>query len=218
MVPLTSIVAIDASWTGERVLATTLATPFSRLTVYEGAIDRVIGILHARDLVLDHVRHGDPDRFRRLIRPAATVPETMHADRLLRFFREQRTYQALVIDEFGGVAGLVTLEDVLTELLGEVGDEFRAAPGQHERLPDGRLRIHGQTPLIDVMTLLGVNWASDADTLAGHVMEALGRMPVPGDQVTLDGVRVEVERLKGRVPGTLLVTPRPGPLPTETHG
>jgi len=218
MVPRTSIVAIDASWSGERVLSMTLATPFSRLPVYEGTIDRVIGILHARDLVLDHVRHGDPERFRALIRPAATVPETMPADQLLRFFREQRTYQALVIDEYGGVAGLVTLEDVLTELLGELGDEFRAANRRFERLPDGRLRIAGHTALTEVMSLLAVRWESNADTLAGHVMEALGRMPVPGDHMTLDGVRIEVERLQGRVPGTLLVTPRTEGGEAPSHG
>ncbi len=209
MVPRTSIVAIDASWSGERVLSATLTTPFSRLPVYEGTIDRVVGILHARDLVLDHVRHNDPERFRHLIRPAATVPETMTADQLLRFFREQRTYQALVFDEYGGVAGLVTLEDVLTELLGEVGDEFRAVNRGYEPLPDGRLRVAGHMTLIDVMPLLGVQWESDADTLAGHVMAILGRMPQPGDHVTIDGIRIEVERLHGRVPGTLLVTPRP---------
>jgi CBS domain containing-hemolysin-like protein len=218
MVPRTAIAAIDASWSGERVLSVTLTTPFSRLPVYEGSIDRVVGILHARDLVLDHVRHGQPDRFRSLIRPAATVPETMPADQLLRFFKEQRTYQAVVIDEYGGVAGLVTLEDVLTELLGEVGDEFRAAGQQFEKLPDGRYRIAGTTPVVDVTTMLGVQWDSSADTLSGHVMEALGRMPVPGDRLSVGGVLIEVERLHGRVPGTLLVTPPPEPPPEATDG
>lgn len=218
MVPRTSIAAIDASWSGEQVLAATLNTPFSRLPVYEGSVDRVIGILHTRDLVLDHVRHRQPDRFRALLRPAATVPETMAADQLLRFFKEQRTYQALVIDEYGGLAGLVTLEDVLTELLGDIGDEFHAASDQPETLPDGRVRLSGQMLLADAQAFLSATWESDADTLAGHVMEALGRMPVPGDHVTVDGVRIEVERLHGRVPGTLLVTPKPEPPDEAPHG
>lgn len=208
MVPRTSIVAVDTTWSGERVLAMILDTPFSRLPVYEGSIDRIIGVLHTRDLVLDYVQHRRPDRFRGLVRPAVTVPETMPADQLLRSLRDQRTHQALVIDEYGAVVGLVTLEDVLMELLGHVGDEFRSAPSQPERLPDGRLRMPGRIPLIDAQRWLGTTWESDADTIAGHVMQVLGRLPVEGERLTIDGTDIEVERLQGRVPGTLLIMPR----------
>jgi CBS domain containing-hemolysin-like protein len=217
MVPRTSIVAIDAAWSAERVLEMTLDTPFSRLPVYEGSIDNVLGILHTRDLVLTHVQHQRPGSVGDLIRPAATVPETMAADQLLRFLREQRTHQALVIDEFGGLAGLVTLEDVLSELLGEVGDEFQPVPGGPERLPDGRIRMPGYLPLADAQRWAGSVWESEAHTIGGHIMQALGRMAVEGDQITIDGIRIEVERLAGRVPGTVLVTPRRPPA-ERPHG
>jgi putative hemolysin len=205
MVPRTAIVAIDASWDGARVLKTVLGTPFSRLPVYEGSIDRVVGVLHTRDLVLRHVGHLSPGALRELARPAHIVPETMTADRVLRFLREQRTHLALVIDEFGGLAGLVTLEDVLAELLGDVGD----VPVQPERLADGRLRMSGQLPLDEAQRWLGTHWDSEADTIAGHLMAVLGRLPAEGEHVTVDGIRIEVERLHGRVPGTLIITPPP---------
>ena len=207
MVPRTEIVAVDVAWSGERVLEVALNTPFSRLPVYEdGSIDRTIGVLHTRDLVLVHVQHRPPGSLREVVRPAHVVPETMTADQLLRFLREERTHLALVIDEFGGIAGLVTLEDVLSELLGNVGD---AAPVQPERLPDGRLRMPGQLPLAEARRWLDTAWESESDTIAGYLMQILGRLPAEGEHVTIDGVRMEVERLRGRVPGTLLVTRRP---------
>jgi CBS domain containing-hemolysin-like protein len=213
MVPRTAIVGIDVDWPGERVLETALSTPFSRLPAYEGSIDRVIGVLHTRDLVLGHVQHRPPGGLREVVRPAHVVPETMTADQVLRFLREQRTHLALVIDEFGGIAGLVTLEDVLSELLGDFGDEPADRP---ERLPDGRLRMSGQLALDEAQQWLGTTWESEADTIAGHLMQALGRLPARGEHLTIDGIRFEVERLHGRVPGSLLITPRPGQ--TEAPG
>ena len=207
MVPRTSIVALDAAWSGQRALDVALSTPFSRLPIYEESIDRVIGILHTRDLVPEVVANRGLRAYRHLIRPPYLVPETMPANRLLRFLREHRTHLALVIDEFGGVSGLVTLEDVLSELLGGVGDEFRAAAPGLEQLPDGRVRMSGQTSIVDAQRYLGLTWDSEADTLAGHVIEVLGRLPLEGDHVTFENIRIEVERLRGRVPATLLVTP-----------
>lgn len=207
MVPRTGIVAIDVDWTEEQVLERALNTPFSRLPVYEGSIDRIIGVLHTRDLVLGHVQPRPPGTLREVLRPAHIVPETMTADQVLRFLREQRTHLALVIDEFGGIAGLVTLDDVLSELLGDFGDGPSVQP---ERLPDGRLRMPGQLPLAEAQRWLDTTWQSEADTVAGYLMQVLGHLPAEGEQVTIDGIRIEVERLRGRVPGTLLVTPRPG--------
>jgi CBS domain containing-hemolysin-like protein len=207
MVPRTAIVALDAAWPPDRVLEVALATPYSRLPVFEQSIDRAIGILHTRDLVTEVVAHRGLSGYRHLVRPLYLVPETMPANRLLRFLRDHRTHLALVIDEYGGVSGLVTLEDVLTELLGGVGDEFRSVAPGPELLPDGRIRLAGQTSIIDVQRHLGVAWESHADTLAGHVIDLLGRLPVEGDEVTIDDVRIEVERLRGRIPATLVITP-----------
>ena len=207
MVPRTSMVALDAQWSGERVFETVLATPFSRLPVYEGTIDRVIGLLATRDFVSDYVRNHRPDRFRSLLRPIKTVPETLPADELLQFLRDHRIRQALVIDEFGGIAGLVTLADVLTDLLGDTGDDGGGIPRGAEHLADGRIRVPGQMPLTELQRWLGTAWDSNADTVAGHVMEVLGRLPVEGERLTIDGIEIEIQRLTGRVPGSVVVTP-----------
>jgi CBS domain containing-hemolysin-like protein len=208
MVPRASIEAIDVQWSAERVLEAVLDTPFSRLPVYDGSLDQVVGILHTRDLVMARVQRRRLDALRALIRPALIVPEMMPANDVLRLLRERRTHLALVIDEFGTVEGLLTLEDVLSELLGEVGDEFHAAGGEPERLPDGRIRMPGHLPLDEAQRWLGSGWVSDANTIAGHVMQMLGRLPAEGDRIRLDGIEIEVERLHGRVPATLLATPR----------
>jgi CBS domain containing-hemolysin-like protein len=207
MVPRTAIVAVDAAWSAERILETALQTPYSRLPVYEGSTDNVIGALHARDLVMAYV-HDRASDMRRLLRPAPGIPETMPAHRLLPFLREQRTRLAVVYDEFGGLSGLVTLEDVLSELLGEVGDEFQPILAAPERLPDGRFRIPGATPVTQVEQWLDTAWDSEADTLGGYVLQLLGRMAEEGDVVRARDAVIEVERLAGRVPGSLLMTPR----------
>jgi putative hemolysin len=209
MVPRTSVVAVDMSWPEERILETVLRSPFSRLPVYEGSIDQVIGILYTRDLALARVQSRFSGDIRRMLRPVFTVPEAITADQVLRFFREHRTRLAIVIDEFGGMAGLVTLEDVLSDLLGDVGDEFSTPRGRPEQLPDGRFRMPGELSLSEAQRLLGTAWKSDADTLGGHVMHVLERMPVEGDRIVAGGVTIEVERLRGRAVDTLLVTPAP---------
>jgi putative hemolysin len=208
MVPRASIVAVDLEWSDARLLETVLATPYSRLPVYERTLDRVVGILHTRDVALAQVQRRPPAALRDILRPPVIVPEMMPASQLLTVLREKRTHLALVIDEFGTIEGLVTLEDVLTELLGEMGDEFHTGSGEPERLPDGRLRVPGHLPLVEARRLLDVEWTSDADTIAGHVMQALGRLPAEGEHVIIDGVGIEVERLRRRVPDLLLVTPR----------
>jgi putative hemolysin len=208
MVPRDSVVGIDAQWTGDRLLEAVLSTPFSRLPVYEGSVDRVIGVLNTKALILAYLHRRETGPVRDLMMPVTVVPETMPADQLLRFLRERRTTLALVIDEFGDIAGLVTLADVVAELLGDVGDELKGGPREPARLPDGRYRVSAQMPLQDAERWLGTTWESHADTLGGHVMQVLGRMPTVGDQVVISGIRIAVERLRGRVPGTLLVTPR----------
>ena len=124
--------------------------------------------------------------------------ESVTADRVLRQLRERRSHQALVVDEFGGTAGLLTLEDVLSELLGDVGDEFKAGDPVAETLPDGRVRLPGAMAVDDAATLLDTTWETDATTVGGLVTEALGHLPVPGDTVTIGDYEFEVERVADR--------------------
>ena len=135
------------------------------------------------------------------------VPESMSADQLLRTLRESRAHQALVVDEYGAVAGLITLQDVVAELLGEVRDEFQAGAEAIQVLPDGRLRLSGQLSLADAPDWLGRCWRSEAHTVAGHVIRALKRLPQQGERLNVGGVEIEIERLEGRVPATIILTP-----------
>jgi CBS domain containing-hemolysin-like protein len=175
--------------------------------VYDGSIDRTLGVVHVRDVATTFARNRNLETLRQSIRPVPAVPESMPADRLLRTLRESRSHQALVVNEYGAVAGLITLQDVVAELLGEVRDEFQSGVEAIQVLPDGRVRLSGQLSLADAPEWLGRRWRSEAHTVAGHVIRALKRLPQQGERVNVGGVDVEVERLEGRVPATLVVTP-----------
>jgi putative hemolysin len=207
MVPRPAVVGLDLQWPSTRMLDATIASPYTRLPVYDGSIDRTLGIVHVRDVATTFARTHNLDLLRRRIRPVPAVPESMSADQLLRTMRESRSHQALVVDEYGAVAGLITLQDVVAELFGEVRDEFQAGVEAIQTLPDGRLRLSGQLSLADAPEWLGRCWRSEAHTVAGHVIRALQRLPQQGERLNIGGVEIEVERLEGRVPATLLVTP-----------
>jgi putative hemolysin len=211
MVPRTAIDAVDIRWDSDRLLKAVLDSPYTRMPVYDGSLDRPIGLLHTRALAADLARHRDrPARVRHLTTPLPVVPETASGDDLLRFFREQKAHQAVVVDEYGSVAGLVTLQDVVSALLGDVGDEFRpGAMPRVSRMPDGRLRLSGQLPLGELPGWLVRRWSGpgSGDTVGTHVVAALDRIPTPGEQVTINDVAVEIGEITQRAPAWVVVTP-----------
>ncbi len=196
MIPRPRLTAIDMDTPMDVVLRTVAQSPYSRLPVYRGSIDNIVGVLHTKDLVLRYADQGVPPSLDSIIRPVSSVHESVTADRLLRSMRERRTHYALVVDEFGGTEGLVTLEDVLAELLGSVGDEFKTGAAAARRLPDGGTRLPGAMRIEDAASLLGETWPSEATTLGGHVMAALGHVPVAGEHVGIGRFDVEVERVR----------------------
>lgn len=207
MVPRPEIEAIDAEASIQEVLEQALRSPFTRLPVYRGSIDDVLGAVHTRDLVPVCLHPGNaPRTIESLICPVVFVPESMPADRLIAVMREHRVKLAIVKDEFGGTAGLVTLEDVLSEVLGDVADEHRRDQERPERLPDGRVRLPGSMRVDDVEPWVGVAWEGEAATVGGLVTETLGRLPRPGERLEIASVPVEVERVS-RVVDSVLVTP-----------
>lgn len=210
MVPRTEIVALDLRWPNARLIDAVISSPFTRLPVYDGSIDRVLGIVHARDVATSFARTRGAEILRSIIRPVPAIPEWLPADEVLRLLREQRAHQALVLDEYGGLAGLIALQDVVAELLGEVRDEFQPTAKSPQRLPDGRLRLSGQMSLSEVPAWLATRWRSEAHTVAGHVIRALKRIPREGERVLISGVETEIERTDDRVPSSLIVTPPKG--------
>jgi len=208
MVPRGRLALVDADLPFEEVLRVVFDSPYSRLPVYRGTQDNIVGILHTKDVVLGFVQKG-PLTIPSLLRPMVRVPETMPADRLLAFLRERRIHQALVVDNPGAVVGLITLEDVVGELLGGVADEFKGAQVRAIRLSDGRLRVPGTMRLEQAAQLLGRDWSGAAESVGVHVVESLQRVPDAGEQVTVGDVDVEIEALDGNaVTSVILGRPR----------
>ncbi len=213
MVPRLRVVGVDIDTPWPEVVEMMQQTPYSRLPVYRESLDNVTGVLHVRDVARHLIGKTPgargPDSLRELLRPVIIVPESMTADRLLERLRSERKAMAIVADEFGGTAGLITVGDMLDELLGETADEFKLGDAAPEPLPDGRVRLSGALRLDVVAPWVGVLWEADAYTVAGFVMERLGRLPAPGDRLTVDGAEIEVEKMRGRAVESLLVKPCP---------
>jgi CBS domain containing-hemolysin-like protein len=215
MVPRLRIVGLDIETPWTDVVATMKTTPYSRLPVYEESLDNVLGVLHVRDVAARLAaasRATDPTSIslRSLVRDVLIVPESMTADRLLERLRSERKAMAIVADEFGGTAGVITVGDVLAELLGTTADEFKLREAAPTTLPDGRVRLPGTSRLDQAARWVGVLWEADYYTVSGLVMERLGRLPRVGDRLTIDGVEIEVERMRGRAVESLLVRPLTG--------
>ena len=198
MVPRPEISAIDINTPLPDVIRIVSQSPYSRFPVYRDSIDNIVGMLHTKDLGRWLVSGEARGTLEAIIRPIASVHESVAADRVLRTLRERRTHQALVVDEFGGTSGLITLEDVLAELLGDVGDEFKAGEPVAEALPDGRSRLPGQMPVDDAVTFLNTKWETSATTVNGMIMEALGHLPIPRERMVIGDFEFEVEDVRRR--------------------
>jgi CBS domain containing-hemolysin-like protein len=214
MVPRTRMSALAVSTPLNEVISLVAQSPYSRLPVYRESIDNIIGIVHTKDLVRWLVSDGQPATLERIMRPIVSVHESVTADRVLRHLQERRSHQALVVDEFGGTAGLITLEDVLSELVGDVGDEFKAADPVAETLPDGRIRLPGEMAVDDAAVLLKTRWETDATTVGGLVTGGLGHFPAVGEAVTIGEYEFEIERAAERAVESVLAR-RIVPLPDE---
>ena len=214
MVPRRRISTLDIDTPLADVISLVTQSPFSRMPVHRGSIDNIVGMLRTKDLVKWFVERGSASTLADLIRPITTVHESVTADRVLKDLREHRAHQALVVDEFGGTAGLVTLVDVLTELLGHVGDEFKSSHPAAETLADGRVRLPGEMAVDDAASVLQTSFETDASTVGGMVTSALGHLPVAGETVAVGEFEFEVERVLEHAPRSI-VARRLAPIPPE---
>lgn len=208
MVPRRRIEALDVASRPAEVIQAVAASPFTRLPVFRGTVDNVVGILHTKDVAQHFARHGRLDALAPLLRPVVRIPATVTGDRVLSLLRENRARMAVVIDEYGGMEGILTFEDVLTELVGEVADEFKGEDAEPERLTDGRVRLPGDLRLDEAEEWTDASWEGhDAVTVGGRVAAELGRIPEAGDRTRINGVEVEVERMEGPTVLSVLATP-----------
>jgi putative hemolysin len=199
MVPRPEVVAIKADLPPEEALAALLESPFTRYPVYRESLDEIIGVVHVRDLFAAlHDRGIEQVEIEQLLRPVYIVPETKDLGALLAEFRKQNQHMAVVVDEYGAMEGIVTLEDLLEEIVGEIEDEFDLPDESVERIDDAHIRIHGTFPIDDFNEEFGTEIeAEDYHTMAGIVFGAIGRAPEVGDTVTIDGLNLAVIEIEG---------------------
>ena len=199
MVPRPEVVAISAGLPPEEALAAMIASPYTRYPVYRESLDHVIGILHVRDLFSAIVDRGISGvEIESMVRPTHIVPETKDLAALLAEFRRDNQHMAIVVDEYGDLEGIVTLEDLLEEIVGEIEDEFDLPDESIERLPDGRMRIDGTFPIDDFNEQFERELPiEDYHTVGGFVFGLLGRAPERGDEVEHDGTRFKVLEVEG---------------------
>ncbi len=203
MHPRIEIDALDVDTPPDEVIGAVAMAGFSRLPIHEGDLDHIIGFVYTKDLLLrQHM--GWPIELRKLVRPALLVPETLSIGKLLERFRLKRTQMALVLDEFGGTEGLVTMEDVLEELVGEIHDEHRnerqhsiVARDDSSWYVDGAMPLHELLERLELAELRG-SLPADVSTVAGLVLSVLGRIPANGDRADWQTLTLEVAAMEGR--------------------
>ncbi len=208
MTPRTRIVGISADETEERILSFICQSNHSRYPIYEGNLDQISGILHVKDLARHRLNGSRPLDVRNMAqrRPVIVVPETLSLDLMLQRFREERGALAVVIDEFGGTAGIVTLEDLLEEVVGEIQDEFDIERAPFELITTRQLRVDGSLLLHELNQHFDIDFTDEeVDTVGGLIMAHLGRIPEVGDTVELNGVYYTVESVEGRAVDSALV-------------
>ncbi len=204
MTPRTQMQAIDRESTSAEILAQLSKMHLSRIPVYQGSVDSVVGILYAKSLLAD-LQKGTQFRLDKYLRAPFFVPEGMKISRLLKEFQRRRVQIAIVVDEFGGTSGLVTLEDVVEELVGEIQDELEPGEGPVKVLAEGIVMADGTTPLRDLAEVLKIEFPENGDyeTLGGFLTAQTGRVPAAGAVLTYGGhsfiVRVRDERRVGKV-------------------
>ena len=200
MVPRSEVHAVEAGTPLPAILKELVDTGFSRMPVYQGDLDHVIGIVHIKDL-LREVEKPQTQSLNAIMHPAFFVPDSMQISDLLRELQSRRTHMAIVVNEFGTVIGLVTIEDLLEEIVGEIRDEFDVDEEQPiQELPDGSLLVQGSCPLNDLKERYGMPFEETPDyrTIAGFVLAALKRFPKGGEAITHSGYKMTVVVLDGR--------------------
>ena len=210
MIPRADIAYVSLARPLEENLAVIGQTAHTRFPLASTEIDHVIGMVHVKDLFQRRSELRSSEDLPALKRPILFVPESRPLDALQRDFQDGRTHMAIVVDEYGGTSGLVTLEDVIEELIGDIQDEFDREPPSIEETPQG-LVFDGLTPVDDVAERLGVKLPEIADvsTLGGFVTAQVGRMPRPGDKIAVEGYDLIVSEVKGRRITKVLAARRP---------
>ena len=217
MIPRTEIQAVEADTPLDELVQLVTQADYTKFPVYEDDLDQVLGIIHVKDILRTlHTPAAAQCTARTLVRDALYVPETIPVNDLLNQFRLNRQHIAVVMDEYGGTAGLVTLEDLLEEIVGEVSGPFDKFTPEIQRQADGSVIIDGMTLIEEVNEQLSLNLQDENyDTIAGFMLGGLGRIPKVGDIIERDGVRLRVEVMDGLRISSIALLPPPPPAPAS---
>jgi putative hemolysin len=213
MIPRVAMAALPDDATLEQSIDLVVDVGHSRIPVYHDSIDEIVGILYAKDL-LPYLKPdaGPRAALRKLLRPPVLVPESMTVDDLLHEFQRRKVHIAIVLDEYGGTAGLVTIEDLLEEIVGEIQDEYDVEEPMVDRLSDHEARVDGRADVDELLELFDLDLKledeEEYDTVGGLIYHRVGGVPQPGDVVEVDGLRLTVESTDGRRVGKVLVARR----------
>jgi CBS domain containing-hemolysin-like protein len=200
MIPRIDIFALETGTSVEDAITAMNNSGHSRVPVYEETIDNVVGLLYAKDLLRVHLEGQQVAGMSSMLRPAYFVPEAKKVDELLREMQARSVHMALVVDEYGGIAGLVTLEDIVEEIVGEIRDEYDQSEEMlYEKVNEDEYLFHGRIDLEDFNTVMGTNLPKvAADTLGGFIYSQIGRVPVGGETIEFAHLLLTVEQISGR--------------------
>ncbi len=217
MVPRTDVVYIEHGKTLRQAMSLFLRSGYSRVPVVGEGLDDILGFAYLKDIsrrIFDRQAAETTEAVESIMRPVIHTPDSKPVDDLLREMQAQRRHIAVVVDEYGGTAGIVTIEDVLEEIVGEIADEFDDEEVPVQTLPDGSTRVSARFPVDDLDEVVGVAVEDDeVDSVAGLMAKHLGKVPIPGSRVEVEGLLLVAEEAKGRRKrvGTVLITPVGGP-------
>ena len=208
MVPRPDITAVSDSVTIDEAASIVIEHGFSRVPVYGKNIDDIRGIIYSKDIMRSLRDGSSHNKVAEVMREPFYVPEAKKISQLLREMQSETFHMAIVIDEYGGTAGLVTLEDLIEEVVGEIVDEFDVEPPMVERLPNGNFRVNGRADLDDLEAMLLIDLpAGDWNTVGGLIFNSLGHVPAVGETIEINHHRFYVERVQGRRIARVLISP-----------
>lgn len=200
MIPRIDILALDVNTPLPEAVDALLQSGYSRVPVYKDSVDDIQGLLYAKDLLSIEREGNHPDNLNDLLRPAYFIPETKKVDELLAEMQAQRIHMAVVVDEYGGIAGLVTLEDIVEEIVGEILDEYdKAEEMLYQAISDSEYVFHGRIDLDDFNDIMHSDLPrEEADTLGGFIYSRIGRVPTGGESIHVNDLTLTVEQVSGR--------------------
>jgi CBS domain containing-hemolysin-like protein len=196
MVPRIDMIMAEASTPRRELIRLIAEHGHSRIPVYEESVDRILGVVHVKQLVMNGTEEEQAANVRSYVRPVLFVPETKKIDELMREFQETKTHLAIVVDEYGGTSGMVTLEDILEEIVGEIEDEYDRGETLVEPLSDGSYRVAAKIDIDDLNEEMNLQLPTEnSDTLGGFIYELAGKVPSQGESVDYQGLRFTIDRV-----------------------